>query len=84
MQKGLQFTHAANKAAQGDKPSRRPPTGSLTTDGDVMGGGVKATGNFATGARIQPKSWGDETDPGKKLSPCPGGVKARAHGFWGA
>ena len=51
MQKGLQFTHAANKAAQGDKPSRRPPTGSLKTEGDVMGGGVEETrSTYGTGS----------------------------------
>ena len=72
------------KRRNGSTGIDQQPDGSLKIKGDVMGGGVKATGNFATGARIQPKSWGDETDPGKKLSPCPGGVKARAHGFWGA
>ena len=42
MQKGLQFTHANENAAQGDKPSSRPPTGSLKTEGDVMGGMLQA------------------------------------------
>ena len=38
MQKGLQFTHVANKAAQGEADRRTPRNGSLKTEGDVMGG----------------------------------------------
>lgn len=38
MQKGLQYTHAANKAAQGERIGGHHGNGSLTNEGDVMGG----------------------------------------------
>ena len=50
MQKGLQFTHAANKAAQGVRIVGHHG-GSLKTEGDVMGGGVEETrSTYGTGS----------------------------------